>query len=77
MVSDRLESYRAGALARRSGEPVTACPRDASTDAEVWEAGWWDEEAYDAQREVLAIRTRELSECRATISALCDVLRVT
>lgn len=68
---DRLEAYRAGMAARRAGEALDPCPLEGE-NASAWTEGWWDEEAYSAQREVLVVVQGEVHGYRA---ALHEVLR--
>src|SRR6266850_176755 len=59
-VPDRLESYRSGATARREGRLLGSRPTD--VDADVWEAGWWDEEAYAVQLETGLVGSYEAAK---------------
>lgn len=71
-TTDRLVAYRLGMAGRRSGAAAEACPLEAGVSADAWVEGWWDEEAYTAQREVLIVVQGEAASYR---SALQEVLR--
>jgi len=40
----------------------------------VWEAGWWDEEAYAVQREALEASRKDARESREMLDSLSKLL---